>query len=194
MGCKIQGAIVGGPNGYFFDTTYTFTTIITPSGTTDSANGHLYLVYNANFTQGRTFGPAPTSHTDFFLYIREDTANKQIRGFVRCATCSMPNIDPVILDYNKAISDATGAICSPDHWKIDNIDSLTIGGKQYKRWTIARNNKQLFYQAYLIGGQTGILPLDNAVQYTGQCSQIKSLDFIYESDSLHFDIDYGYHF
>lgn len=96
----------------------------------------------------------------------------------------------LILDCTLNVSDVTQEFFRwPSGCTVNTIDSIPINGQYCKRWnTITTSGSTFFYQSYGIGWQMGILTFD--FPFCGNGGEVRSLEFIYKSDSIHIDFPY----
>jgi hypothetical protein len=178
-----QGALVYDQTSgtYHYDTTYHIYTDVSSMEIDTVIDNQVYHKFVADVK--RIYG---TSLSEFYIYIylREDTLAKKVYTFeLTVPPTGSSSYSPTLqlLDF---VQDQVHGLL----WYNDIIrDSMLIDNVYVESWhgINGKTNQQCFMQAYGIGYQLCIL----SSSVRGNEGQVKSLDFIYKSDSLHFDFD-----
>ncbi|MCF8450298.1 MAG: hypothetical protein K9G49_10560 [Taibaiella sp.] len=180
-----QGTMRDTGSGFRWDTTtHMITTVVSTGRTYDDNSGH-YHIFSATtiifgIYKNDTILKPWSRGSD--IYIKEDTLGKKV---------ILSGTDT--LDYNTKAGDIVKTF---DRWptcSISKIDSVSLNGKYYRRWVCTTvSGRSNFYMSYGIGGQMGILSKNYQYHYyyMGFGGEARSLDFIYKSDSIHFDYEY----
>ena len=173
-----QGTIVSqSPNIY--DTSYHYHAVITALNQDTFVNGWHYHFFSAYSTPHHGSSVGGTVYVGR-LYINEDTIGKKVYQ----ATMFPSFGGTVLLDYNRPIGSTYQHVS-----QIVDSGDIPINGIPNKVWygSSSLTGITCFFQAYGIGGQGGVTLSGFAPG--GYNSQLRSLDFIYKGDTIHFDYD-----
>jgi len=167
---------------FYFDSTVHYYTTVKPLNHLNYSYGYMWYSFLALTTS--TYGDHDTS----YVYVREDTLNRKLYGYFTSAFGIGDT--KVLADYMLNTGDAVSEFFRwPSNCVISIVDSVTISGQLCKQWHCAvPAGTSSFYQSYGIGWQMGILPID--APFCAPGGEVRSLDFIYKSDSIHIDFPY----
>jgi hypothetical protein len=117
-------------------------------------------------------------------YLMEDTLKKKVYNGYDSVFAKEYN---TVLDFSDSAN--TGSVKAGLAWpQMNTVNAdYIVAGQQLKGWdmrNIYDNKYQYFYKAIGIGSITGILPSYFVIDCFGQ---VRSLDFVYKGDSIHFD-------